>query len=42
MTVTREILKFKLDKMGVQEVREARGGTEPAGDYTVHVPMERK
>jgi hypothetical protein len=29
-----EISKYKLDLVGVQEVRWDRGGTEPAGQYT--------
>jgi exonuclease III len=33
-TVAEEILKYKLDLVGVQEVRWNRGGTEPAGEYT--------
>jgi hypothetical protein len=33
ITVTREIAKYKLDSVEVQEVRWDRGGTEPAGDY---------
>jgi hypothetical protein len=33
MTVTKEISKYKLDIVGVQEVRWDRGGTEPAGEY---------
>jgi exonuclease III len=32
--VGEEILKYKLDLVGVQEVRWNRGGTEPAGQYT--------
>jgi hypothetical protein len=32
--VAREISKYKLDLVGVQEVRWYRGGTEPAGQYT--------
>jgi hypothetical protein len=32
--VTEEISKYKLDLVGVQEVRWDRGGTEPAGQYT--------
>jgi hypothetical protein len=32
--VTKEILKFKLNIVGVHEVREDRCGTEPAGDYS--------
>jgi hypothetical protein len=34
MTVLRELLKYKLDLVGVQEVRWEGGGTEPAGEYT--------
>jgi hypothetical protein len=34
MTVAREISKYKLDLVGVKEVRWDRGGTEPAGEYT--------
>jgi hypothetical protein len=30
----KEISKYKLDLMGVLEVRWDRGGTEPAGEYT--------
>jgi hypothetical protein len=33
-TVAEEISKYKLDLIGVQEVRRDRGGTEPAGEYT--------
>jgi exonuclease III len=33
-TVVRKISKYKLDLVGVQEVRWDRGGTEPAGEYT--------
>jgi exonuclease III len=32
--VREEISKYKLDLVGVQEVRWDRGGTEPAGKYT--------
>jgi hypothetical protein len=32
--VTEEISKYKLDLMGVQEVRWDKRGTEPAGEYT--------
>jgi hypothetical protein len=32
--VAEEISKYKLDSVGVQEVRWDRGGTEPAGQYT--------
>jgi hypothetical protein len=34
MAVAKEILKYKLDLVGVQEVEWDRGGTEPAGEYT--------
>jgi hypothetical protein len=32
--VAEEISKYKLDLVGVQEVRWDRGGTEPAGECT--------
>jgi hypothetical protein len=35
MAVMKEISKYKLDLVGVQEVRWDRGGTEPAGEYTL-------
>jgi hypothetical protein len=34
MTVSRELSKYKLDLVGVQEVRWEGSGTEPAGEYT--------
>jgi hypothetical protein len=34
MTVSRELLKYKLDLVEGQEVRWEGGGTEPAGEYT--------
>jgi hypothetical protein len=34
MTVAKEISKYKLDLVGLQEVKWDRGGTEPAGEYT--------
>jgi hypothetical protein len=34
MTVAKEISKYKLDLMGVPEVRRDTGGTKPAGKYT--------
>jgi hypothetical protein len=34
MTFIRESAKFKLDLVGVQEVRWDKGGTARAGDYT--------
>jgi hypothetical protein len=33
-TVTKELPKYKLDLVGVQEVRWEGGGTEPVGKYT--------
>jgi hypothetical protein len=34
MTVSRELSKYTLDLVGVQEVRWEGGGTKPAGEYT--------
>jgi hypothetical protein len=34
MTVARDLGKYKLGLVGVQEVRWEKGGTEVAGDYT--------
>jgi hypothetical protein len=34
MAVAKKISKYKLDLVGVQEVRWDGGGTEPAGEYT--------
>jgi hypothetical protein len=34
MTVSRELAKYKLDLVGVQEVRWKGRGTETAGEYT--------
>jgi exonuclease III len=34
MTVSRELARYKLDLMGVQEVRWEGSGTEPEGEYT--------
>jgi hypothetical protein len=33
MTVPKEISKYKLDLVGVQDVRWDRDGTEPVGEY---------
>jgi hypothetical protein len=33
-SVSRELSKYKLDLVGLQEVRLEGGGTEPAGEYT--------
>jgi hypothetical protein len=32
--IAREIAKYELDLVGVQEVRWDKGGAEPAGDFT--------
>jgi hypothetical protein len=34
MTVSRELARYMLDLVGVQEVRWEGDGTEPAGEYT--------
>jgi hypothetical protein len=34
VAVSKELSKYKLDLVGVQEVRCECGGTEPAGEYT--------
>jgi exonuclease III len=34
MTVVRALARYKLDLVGVQEVRWDKGGTVRAGDYT--------
>jgi exonuclease III len=34
LTVSRELARYKLDLVGVQEVRWQGGSTEPAGEYT--------
>jgi hypothetical protein len=34
MTVSRELARYELHLVGVQEVRWEGGGTEPAGEYT--------
>jgi hypothetical protein len=39
LTVSRELSKYKLDLVGVQEVRWEGDGTEPAGEYIFY--MER-
>jgi hypothetical protein len=35
VTVLKGLSKYKLDLVGVQEVRWEDGGTEPEGEYTV-------
>jgi hypothetical protein len=39
-TVSRELARYKLDLVRVQEVRWEGGGTEPVGD--THFSIERK
>jgi hypothetical protein len=34
MKIWRELARYKLNLVGVQEVRWEGGGTEPAGEYT--------
>jgi hypothetical protein len=34
MTVSRELARYKLDLVGVQEVRWEGGGIKPMGEYT--------
>jgi exonuclease III len=34
ITVLRELARYKLDLVGVQEVRCEGGGSEPVGEYT--------
>jgi hypothetical protein len=34
MTASRKLSRYKLDLVGVQEVKWEGGGTEPAGEYT--------
>jgi hypothetical protein len=38
-TISGEIAKYKLDLVGVQEVRWNKGGTEPAGDLLSSMEM---
>jgi exonuclease III len=42
LTVTRELARYKLDLVGVQEVRWEKGGTVRAGDYTFFCGKEIK
>jgi hypothetical protein len=37
MTVVRELARYKLDLLGVQEVTWEKGGTARAGDYAFSV-----
>jgi exonuclease III len=40
--VAEEISKYKLDLVGVQELRWGGGGTEPAGEYTFFYGKENE
>jgi hypothetical protein len=42
MTVSRKLARYKLDLVGVQEVRWKGGGTEPAGEYTFFYGKEHE
>jgi exonuclease III len=42
MTVSRELARYKLDLVGVQEVRWEGGGTKPAGEYTFFYGKEKE
>jgi hypothetical protein len=42
MTVARELARYKIDLVGVQEVRWDKGGTVRAGDYTFFMEKEMK
>jgi hypothetical protein len=35
MTVSRELARYKLDSLGVQEARREDGGTEPAREHAL-------
>jgi hypothetical protein len=42
MTVAKELARYKLDLVGVQEVRWDKGGTVRAGDYNFSTAKEMK
>jgi hypothetical protein len=42
VTVARELVRYKFDLAGVQEVRWEKGGTVRAGDYFFSMEMEMK
>ena len=42
MAVARELARYKLDLVGVQEVRWDKGGTVRAGDYNFFMEKEMK
>jgi len=41
-TVARELARYSLDLVGVEEVRWEKGGTLSAGDYTFYMEKETK
>jgi exonuclease III len=41
-TVSKELARYKLDLVGVQEARWEGGGTEPAGEYTFFYGKENE
>jgi exonuclease III len=41
VTISKKLLKYKLDLVGVQEVRWEDGGTEPSGEYTSYQQLRR-
>jgi hypothetical protein len=41
-TVLRQLARYKLDSVGVQEVRWKGGGTKPAGEYTFFYGKENE
>jgi hypothetical protein len=42
MTVSKELARYKLNLVGVQEVRWEGSGTEPAGAYTFFMEREMR
>jgi exonuclease III len=42
MTVSRELARYKLDLVGVQEVRCEGSGTQSMGDYTFSMEREMR
>jgi hypothetical protein len=42
VTASKELSKYKLDLVGVQEVRWEGGGTGPAGEYTFFLGKENE
>jgi hypothetical protein len=42
MTIAKSISKYKLDLVGVQEVRWDKGGTGPAGEHTFSMEREMR